>query len=137
MTARPVVFYNPFPMASTITCSCGYSGPASSDAGAVVCPLCRKPATAREEEKRWRIPCPNGHVFKAPESWMGRQMVCPNCNEPFVLSIADSLEKREERRRRQQKEEEKFAKVWLTRAIWAAVAVAGFIVSLVVLSLMK
>lgn len=68
---------------------------------------------------------------------MGRQMICPNCNEPFVLAISDSLEKREERRRKQQKEEEKFAQLWFNRAIWAAVAVAGFIVSLVVLSLLK
>ena len=124
-------------MASTITCSCGYSGPPGTGGGVAICPLCRQPASVREEEKRWRIPCPNGHVFQARESWMGRQMVCPNCNEPFVLAISDSLEKREERRRRQQQAEEKFAKVWLTRAIWAAVAVAGFIVSLVVLSLMK
>jgi len=124
-------------MASTITCSCGYSGPAVSDAGTVVCPLCREPAAAREEEKRWRIPCPNGHVFRAPDSWMGRQMVCPTCNEPFVLAISESLEKREERRRRQQKEEEQFARLWLKRAIWAAVAVVAFIASLIVFSLMK
>jgi uncharacterized Zn finger protein (UPF0148 family) len=124
-------------MALSITCSCGYSGPAVSDGGTVMCPLCREPAAAREEEKRWRIPCPNGHVFGAPDSWMGRQMVCPTCNEPFVLAIADSLEKREERRRRLQKEEEEFARLWLKRAIWAAVAVVAFIASLIVFSLMK
>jgi hypothetical protein len=64
-------------------------------------------------------------------------MVCPNCNEPFVLAIADSLEKREERRRRQQKEEEKFAQLWLKRAIWAAVAVVAFIASLIMFSLVR
>jgi hypothetical protein len=124
-------------MASTITCSCGYRGPAGDDGGAAICPLCREPAAARVEETQWRIPCPNGHVFKAPESWMGRQMVCPKCNAPFILAIGDSVEKREERRRRQQREEEKFAKLWLTRAIWAAIAVAAFIASLIVFSLVR
>jgi uncharacterized Zn finger protein (UPF0148 family) len=124
-------------MAPNITCTCGYSGPAVSDGGTVMCPLCRQRAAARSEEKRWRIPCPNGHVFRAPDSWDGRHMICPTCNAAFVLAIADSLEKREERRRRQEEDEEKFAQRWLKRAIWAAVAVAVFIVTLVVLSLMK
>jgi hypothetical protein len=121
-------------MASKIACSCGYSGPAGNDGDTVICPLCREPATARVEEKRWRIPCPKGHVFLAPESWMGRQMICPRCNEPFVLASGDSLEKREERRRRQEREEQKFATRWLQRAIWAAIIGVAFIASLVVLS---
>ena len=68
---------------------------------------------------------------------MGRQMVCPNCNEPFVLAITDSLEKREERRRQQQKEDEEYARLWLKRAIWAAVAVVAYIASMIVFSLVR
>lgn len=124
-------------MAQKISCSCGYSGPAGQEGGKVICPLCREPVAPRAAEKHWRIPCPNGHVFKAPESWLGRQMICPKCNEPFILKLTDSLEKRAERRRRQEAEEAKFAKVWLTRAIWAAVLVVGFLVALVVISLAK
>lgn len=124
-------------MVETISCTCGYSGPGGREEGRAVCPLCRQPVEEQVAEKRWRIPCPNGHVFKAPESWMGRQMICPKCNEPFVLQLTDSLEKREERRRRQEAAEEKFAKTWLTRAIWAAVLVVGFLATLVVMSLVK
>ena len=68
---------------------------------------------------------------------MGRRMICPQCNEPFVPKLSDSLEERAEQRRREKAAEAKFAKVWLTRGIWAAVLVVGFLVSLVVLSLMK
>jgi len=124
-------------MDRSISCTCGYSGPVRRESGRNVCPLCRQPALEPAAEKQWRIPCPNGHVFKTPESWIGRQMICPKCNEPFVLKLADSLEKRQERRRRQEAEEAKFAQTWLTRAIWAAVLVVGFLVSLIVLSLAK
>jgi len=124
-------------MIDTVSCSCGYTGPAATEGSTVVCPVCREPLARREREQRWKIPCPNGHVFKAPESWLGRRMICPKCNEPFVLTVTDSLEKRAERRRRRQAEEAKFAKVWLNRAIWALILGAGFIVSLVVFSLLK
>jgi hypothetical protein len=67
---------------------------------------------------------------------MGRQMVCPKCNEPFVLKLTDSLEKREERRRREEREEAKFAKRWLTRAIWAAALFALLVVGMIVASVM-
>ena len=83
------------------------------------------------------MPCPKGHVFRAPESWMGKTMICPNCNEQFILQISDSLEKKEERRRRQEQEEAKFAKKWLTRAIAAAVLFGLLIVAMVVMSVIK
>jgi hypothetical protein len=123
-------------MSERISCVCGYSGPGRAEGDLVVCPLCGELATAAEAERLWRIPCPQGHVFKAPESWMGRQMVCPKCNEPFVLKLTDSLEKREERRRREEREEAKFAKRWLTRAIWAAALFALLLVSMIVTSVM-
>lgn len=97
-----------------------------------VCPVCQSPLAKPAEEKRWRIPCPNGHLFLAPDSWMGRQMICPKCNEPFTLNLSDSIEKREERQKRQEELEIKIAKAWLTRAIWALIVVVGFIASLVI-----
>lgn len=124
-------------MGTKISCSCGYTGPVGHAGQTPICPLCRQQIAEPAAEKRWQIPCPNGHVFKAPESWMGRRMICPQCNEPFVPKLSDSLEVRAEQRRREEAAEAKFAKVWLTRAIWAAVLVVGFLVSLVVLSLMK
>jgi hypothetical protein len=123
-------------MSERISCACGYSGPGRAEGDLLVCPLCGELAPVAEAERLWRIPCPQGHVFKAPESWMGRQMVCPKCNEPFVLKLTDSLEKREERRRRQEEEERKFAKRWLTRAIWAAALFVLMLVSMIVMSVM-
>jgi hypothetical protein len=123
-------------MSERISCACGYSGPGRAEGDLLVCPLCGELAPVAEVERLWRIPCPQGHVFNAPESWMGRQMVCPKCNEPFVLKLTDSLEKREERRRRQEREETKFAKRWLTRAIWAAALFALLLVGMIVASVM-
>ena len=92
---------------------------------------------AAPEEKMWRVPCPKGHVFRAPESWMGRKMVCPDCNEMFVLQVSDSLERKEELRKRQEREEAKFAKMWLNRAIAAAVLFGLLLVAMIVMSVIK
>jgi hypothetical protein len=124
-------------MVVKISCSCGYSGPAQPGSKSLVCPLCGEPATAAPEEKVWRVPCPKGHVFPAPESWMGRKMICSECNEPFILQISDSLEKKQELRRRQELEEAKFAKTWLNRAIAAAVLFGLLIVAMVVMSTIR
>lgn len=104
------------------------------DAELEACPVCQGILTKVSEEKQWRIPCPNGHLFRAPDSWMGRNMVCPKCNEQFALYASDSIEKLEERRLRQEAAEAKIAKVWLARSIWALILCVGFIASLVMLS---
>jgi hypothetical protein len=85
--------------------------------------------------KVYRIPCPNNHILKAKESMLGKQVVCPECNEFFVLELRNSLEQRKEDARRRAEREEELAKLWLKRAIWAvAIIVLSFIV-MVVLSL--
>jgi hypothetical protein len=125
-------------MGETITCSCGYSGPGRVEGPVVVCPLCGELAgQVAAKPKQWRIPCPNGHVFKVGDDWIGRQMVCPKCNEPFVPQIADSIERRDEERQRQEQAEAKFAKKWLTIAIWAAALFGLLIVSLIVLTVVR
>lgn len=114
------------------TCAnCGQPGPAAATA----CLLCGTPFAA--EEQRWRIPCPNGHVFKVAESWIGRGMVCPTCNEPFVPQVADSLEQRDEHQRQQQEAEADFARRWLIRAIWAAAVCGLLLAALVVMSVVR
>jgi hypothetical protein len=124
-------------MGATITCTCGYSGPGRAGSQGLICPLCGEAAAAAPEEKVWRVPCPKGHVFRTPESWMGKTMVCPDCNEQFILQISDSLEKKAEQRRRQEMEEEQFAKKWLKRAIVAVVLFGLLIVAMVVMSVIK
>jgi hypothetical protein len=124
-------------MAAKIKCSCGSSGPGLAGAEGLKCPLCGEQAAAEPEEKTWRVPCPKGHVFRAPESWMGKKMVCPDCNEMFILQVSDSLERKEELRKRQEQEEAKFAKMWLQRAIWAAVLFGLLLVAMIVMSVMK
>ena len=123
-------------MSEPISCSCGYRGPGRAEAAGIVCPLCGEQA-ATGDRKKWRIPCPNGHVFNVVEEWIGKQLVCPKCNAPFVPWISDSYEKREEARRRQEREETKFARRWLTRSIWAAVLFGLMMISLLVVSLMR
>lgn len=82
--------------------------------------------------KVYRIPCPNNHILKAKESMLGKQVVCPDCNEFFVLELRNSLEQRKEDERRKAEREEELAKVWLKRAIWAvAIIVLSFIVMIV------
>lgn len=163
-------------MTATITCICGYSGPAGFEGSQSVCPLCRTPATAGGggqfvpppapgsppplprstaapalpapsddvetfaaavpvAAKVYRIPCPNNHILKAKESMLGKQVVCPECNEFFVLELRNSLEQRKEDARRRAEREEQLAKLWLKRAIWAAAIIVLSFIVMVVLSL--
>ena len=59
---------------------------------------------------------------------IGQQVVCPSCNEFFVLAITDSLEYKQEMQRRQDEKDARQAEQWLRWAIMAAVfVVASFI----------
>jgi hypothetical protein len=120
-------------MSGTIACSCGYRGPGVTEGVSLVCPICRTPAAS--EERSYRIPCPKGHVVKAREEWLGREMICPTCNEPFVLQATHSLEYRKEQKRRQEAADAKQAEIWLRRAVVAGVIVALSFIAMVVLSL--
>jgi hypothetical protein len=86
----------------------------------------------------YRIPCPRGHVLKAGENMIGQQVVCPKCNEFFVLKISDSLEYQKEMRRLQHEKEAREAARWLRRAIVATVfVVASFAAMIAIKILMK
>jgi uncharacterized Zn finger protein (UPF0148 family) len=122
-------------MADPISCICGYRGPSVSDAGRSVCPICRTPTASSEAQLHF--PCPRGHVLKVSESMLGQRVVCPKCNEFFVLSAESSLEHKRERDRLQHEQDAKRARVWLSRAVWAAVLVVGSLVSLIVVSALQ
>jgi len=80
-----------------------------------------------------RIPCPNGHVLKTNRSMLGQQVVCPTCNQFFVLEETESLEYKQEAARRRAHEDEERAQKWLWRAIYSAIfIVLSFIVMAVI-----
>jgi hypothetical protein len=80
---------------------------------------------------RYRIPCPRGHVLKAPESMLDQQAVCPQCNEVFVLRITDSLEYKKEQEKIDRQREEEMARKWLRRAVWAAVFIVASLAGMI------
>jgi uncharacterized Zn finger protein (UPF0148 family) len=141
----------------TIACACGYRGPAVLIAGQSVCPICRTPAAPTASLKlptapaamprppassvgstpaaiTHRIPCPRGHVLKAGEHMLGQKVVCPECNDMFLLRKEDSLEQRRKQEKAQRAEEERMAKLWLSRAIWAAAFIVASLVGMIALS---
>jgi hypothetical protein len=155
-------------MSPSITCICGYSGPAVADRNLTVCPICRTPsaspaaampppasaaaapsAPAAHAERQpepaagrhgqptvYRIPCPRGHVLKAGENMIGQQVVCPKCNEFFVLKIGESLEYKKEMRRLQHEKEAREAARWLRRAIIATVFVVASFAAMIAIKLL-
>ncbi|MFM8379421.1 MAG: hypothetical protein ACKOB1_08870 [Planctomycetia bacterium] len=145
-------------MPDAIACSCGYRGPAVVIAGQTVCPICRTPAAPAAPGRpaaappamprppsaaaapaarstTYRIPCPRGHVLKAGEHMLGQRVVCPECNEVFLLRKEDSLEERKKQKKARRAEEERMAKLWLSRAIWAAAFIVASLVGMIALSL--
>ncbi len=65
---------------------------------------------------------------------LGQRVVCPRCNQLFVLSAESSLEHKRETERLQHEQDARRARVWLSRAVWAAVLVVTSLVSLIVVS---
>jgi len=144
-------------MTASVTCSCGYRGPAITHGGTTVCPICQVPASAAASSltmppapaatatptrvvpavapsHTYRIPCPRGHVLQASERMLDQQVVCPQCNEVFTLRMADSLEHRKERQRLEREQEEQAARRWLARAVWAAAFIVASLVGMIVFS---
>ncbi len=120
-------------MSGNVACPCGYRGPGVAEGLAVLCPICRTPAAT--VERSYRIPCPKGHVLKVRDEWLGREMVCPTCNRPFMLRATNSLEYRKEQKMRQDAAEARRAQTWLKWAIAAGVIVALLFVAMVVISM--
>lgn len=145
-------------MTSSIACVCGYRGPAVDGGGVAVCPICRAEASnvgtppvaapslpdelparaavvprAADGRKVYHIPCPKGHVLTAREEMLGRQVVCPECNEFFMLLAESSREHQQALEHRRRQAEAVAAARWLRRAIWAAVfVVLSFVVMAVI-----
>jgi len=72
-------------------------------------------------------------VLKAKRSMLDQQVVCPSCNEVFVLEETASLEYKQEAARRRAREDEERAQKWLWRAIYSAIfIVLSFIVMAVI-----
>lgn len=82
----------------------------------------------------FQIPCPNGHLITVKQEMLGKQVVCPRCNEFFVLQASDSVEFRSKQTRQQSYANEKFAREWIQRAIIATVLVVLSFIVMIVLS---
>jgi hypothetical protein len=119
-------------MGVSISCVCGYRGPSVSEAGRAVCPICRTPAAA--DGDHLHIPCPRGHVLTVTTAMLGQKVVCPKCNEFFVLSADASVEHRREVDRLRQEDDTRRARLWLARALWAAVFVVVSLAVMIVVS---
>jgi hypothetical protein len=123
-------------MSGNVSCACGYRGPAVIESGSTVCPICRTPAAdAAQTAATYHIPCPNGHVVRAREEWLGREMICPKCNAAFVLQATQSREYLQELKRRQDIVDEKQARIWIVRAIVAGVLIVLSFIAMVVASM--
>ncbi|NCY02908.1 MAG: hypothetical protein EBX36_08365 [Planctomycetia bacterium] len=119
----------------SISCICGYRGPAVTEAGRDACPICRTPAADRDE--LLHFPCPRGHVLEVGVSMVGQRVVCPKCNEFFVLAAEESLERRRERERLREETDARRARLWLLGAVWAAVLVLAALATLIVVSVLR
>jgi len=65
---------------------------------------------------------------------LGQRVVCPECNDVFLLRREDSLEERKQQEKARRAEEERLAKLWLSRAIWAAAFIVVSLVGMIALS---
>lgn len=92
---------------------------------------------AAKQRSSYRIPCPRGHVLKAPANMLGQQVFCPQCNEVFVLRETDSLEHRKQQEILDREREIAQAKLWLKRAIMAAVFVVLSFVVMIAIQFMR
>jgi hypothetical protein len=119
-------------MASFISCICGYRGPSVPESGGDACPICKTPAAVRDESLH--IPCPRGHVLKVTPAMLGQRVVCPKCNDFFVLAAEASVERKREIDRLQHEQDSLRARIWLARSLWAAALVVVALVALIVVS---
>lgn len=94
---------------------------------------------AGDSTRTYHIPCPKGHVHEVQEDWLGREFVCsvPGCNAAFVLQASQSVEFRREQHRRQEEADERRARIWLTRAIVAAVLIGLLFVAMIVIAIKR
>lgn len=83
---------------------------------------------------KFRVVCPRGHALKAGQHLFGQQVVCPECNEMFILREEDSLEHRKAREKARLAEEEQMAKRWLSRSIWAAAFIVASLAGMIAVS---
>jgi len=68
---------------------------------------------------------------------LGQRVVCPKCNEFFVLAAEASVERRREMDRLRHEEDTRRARLWLARAMWAAALVVAALVTLIVVSVLQ
>jgi anti-sigma-K factor RskA len=73
-------------------------------------------------------------VLTAGEHMLGQKVVCPECNESFLLRREDSLEHRKKQEQARRAAEERMARLWLSRAILAAAFIVASLVGMIAFS---
>ena len=68
---------------------------------------------------------------------LGQRVVCPKCNQFFVLSAEASIEHKRETDRLRHEQDARRARLWLGRAVWAAVVVVAALVAMIVISTLR
>jgi hypothetical protein len=94
-------------------------------------------ADAPAEPEILHIPCPRGHELEVPPDMLDTEVLCPQCNEQFVLLAANSVEHKRRKEMQAQLREERAGKFYLNFAITMAVLVGLLLVSLMVMSSMN
>jgi hypothetical protein len=108
--------------------------PGSAAAATAPFPLPAAPSAGGLPPTPLRIPCPRGHVLDAPATMFGQRVVCPKCNEFFVLDPENSVERTEQREREAAERAAREATQWLVRAIWVAALVIAALVAMIFVS---
>jgi hypothetical protein len=76
-------------------------------------------------------------VLDVPAAMLGQRVVCPKCNEFFVLDAENSVERRQQREREIAEGEAREARRWLIRAIWVAAIVMAALVAMIFVSTLQ
>ncbi len=103
---------------------------AAADAKKVLTSATKAPPKA-EELPLVHIPCPKGHVLDVDKEMIGQRVQCPVCRAVYDLKLENSLEYIQEKKKAQELEEMRLGKIWIVRAIIAAILCVLFLIVMI------
>jgi len=103
---------------------------AAADAKKALTSATKAPPKA-EELPMVHIPCPKGHVLDVDKEMIGQRVQCPVCRAVYDLKLENSLEYIQEKKKAQELEEMRLGKIWIVRAIIAAILCVLFLIVMI------